>query len=177
MLFKTIIFILSISLGWYLVKSGYLQNWVATVLPNMFVAEFIAGVLYTSFLTSPIAVAMLLVLAKEGNPIIIALLGGMGAVLGDLLIIKVFRDNYKSDVDNVSKQLRLRKITALLKKFHLEFFIPLLGAIIIASPFPDEIGLLMLGVSKLKYGEIAKISFALNSAGILLIVAPINLLS
>lgn len=176
-LVKTAIFILSISLGWFLVKNGYLQNWVATILPHMFVAEFIAGALYTSFLTSPIAVAMLLVLAKEGNPIIIALLGGMGAVLGDLLIIKVFRDNYKSGVDNVSKKLQLQRISAILRQFHMAFLIPLLGAVIIASPFPDEIGLLMLGVSRLEYKQIAIVSFILNSAGILLIVTPINLLS
>jgi len=175
-LLKTIIFIFSISLGWYLVKSGFLHTWIATVLPHRFIGEFIAGALYTSFLTSPIAVAMLLVIAQEGNPIIIALLGGLGAVCGDLFIIKVFRDN-EGDIDNASKQLHLQRITVILRQFHMEFLIPLLGCVIIASPFPDEIGLLMLGVSRLKYDEIAKISFVLNSAGILLIVTPINLLS
>ena len=54
---------------------------------------------------------------------------------------------------------------------------PFLGAIIIASPLPDELGLVMLGDSKLKYREIAIISYVLNTAGILLIVVPVNLLS
>ncbi|MBI2017827.1 hypothetical protein HYS92_02145 [Candidatus Daviesbacteria bacterium] len=176
-LLKTLVFIFSISLAWFLVKSGYLHSWVETVLPHQFIGEFIAGALYTSFLTSPIAVAMFLVIAQESNPIIIALVGGLGAACGDILIIKLFRDNYKNDVDNVSKQLHLKRISIFLRLFHFEFIIPVIGAIIIASPFPDEIGLLMLGVSRLKYGEIAKISFVLNSAGILLIAAPINLLT
>ncbi|MBI2018624.1 hypothetical protein HYS96_02850 [Candidatus Daviesbacteria bacterium] len=175
-LIKTALFIVSISFGWYLVKSGILLNLIATVIPYKFIAEFIAGVLYTSFLTSPISLAMLLVIAQESNPIMIALIGGLGAACGDLLIIKLFRDN-KSDVLSVTRQLQLHKIDTILKKFHLEFLIPLIGAAIIASPFPDEIGLLMLGVSKLTYVRIAKISFVLNSAGILLIVTPINLLS
>lgn len=176
-LLKTLVFIFSISLGWYLVKSGLLHTWIGTVLPYRFIGEFIAGMLYTSFLTSPLAVALLLVIAQEGNPIVIALLGGLGAAVGDLILIKLFRDNYRGDVDNVSKQLHLKRVSIFLKFFHLEFIIPVLGAIIIASPFPDEIGLLMLGVSELKYIDIAKISFVLNSAGILLIVTPINLLS
>lgn len=176
-LFKTAIFILSLSLAWFLVKSGYFQNWVATVLPHMFVAEFIAGMFYTSFLTSPISVAMLLVIASSGNPLIIALFGGLGAAAGDLLIIRLFRDNYKKQVDGFSRQLQLEKVNKFLKKYQLEFLIPLIGAIIIASPFPDEIGLLMLGISKLEYKQIALVSFILNSAGILLIVTPVNLLS
>lgn len=176
-LIKTAIFIFSLSFGWFLVKSGYLHSLISSILPYQFIAEFIAGMLYTSFLTSPISVAMLLVLAGQGNPIMIALLGGLGAACGDLLLVRIFRDNYKKEVDGVSRELQLQKIDNFLKKFHLEFLIPLLGAIIIASPFPDEIGLLMLGISKLEYKQIAMVSFILNSAGILLIVTPINLLS
>lgn len=176
-LIKTAVFIFSISLAWFLVKSGYLHSLISSILPYQFIAEFIAGMLYTSFLTSPISVAMLLVLAGEGNPIMITFLGGLGAACGDLLLVRVFRDNYKKEVDGVSRELQLQKIDNFLKKFNLEFLIPLLGAIIIASPFPDEIGLLMLGISKLEYRQIALVSFILNSAGILLIVTPINLLS
>ncbi len=175
-LFKTAIFILSLSLGWFLVKSDYLHNLISTVLPYKFLAQFIAGMLYTSFLTSPVSVAMFLVIAGEGNPVTIVLLGGIGAAFGDLLIIRLFRDNYKNEVNGVSRQLQFQRIDNFLKKYHLEYLIPLLGAIIIASPFPDEIGLLMLGISKLEYRQIALVSFILNSAGILLIVAPINLL-
>lgn len=176
-LFKSAVFIISISLAWFLVKSGVLHDWIAIVLPHRFIGEFIAGMLYTSFLTSPLSLAMLLVIAGQGNPIIIALLGGLGASFGDLLLVRFFRDNYKEEVDGVSRELQLQKIDNFLKKYQAEFLIPLLGAIIIASPFPDEIGLLMLGISKLEYKQIALVSFILNSAGILLIVTPINLLS
>lgn len=160
-----------------MVKSGYLHSWVNIVLPYSILAEFIAGMFYTSFLTSPISVAMLLVIAVEGNPLLIALVGGLGAAVGDLLIIRLFRDNYKKEVDGFSRELQLQKVDNFLRKYQVEFLIPLLGAIIIASPFPDEIGLLMLGISKLEYKQIALVSFILNSAGILLIVTPINLLS
>lgn len=172
---KTSIFILSLSLAWWLVKSGSLESLVKTVLPVRFVSEIAAGVLYTSFFTSPISVAMLVVLAQTNNPIITALLAGLGAILGDLIMVKLFRDRLSSDFQFVSREIQL--VSNFLKIFHLDFLIPLIGAFIVASPLPDELGLLMLGASKLRYFHLAILTYILNTAGILLIVAPINLLS
>lgn len=177
LLLKTAIFILSLSFAWWLIKSGYLQGLVDTILPLRFVSEIIAGVLYTSFLTSPISVAMLIVLAQENNPVITALLAGLGAVIGDFIIVKLFREKVSSSLTAFVKHLPMQTINWFFNRFRLGFLLPLLGAIIIASPLPDELGLMMLGVSKLKYREIALLSYILNTAGILLIVTPINLLS
>lgn len=173
---KTAIFAVSLSLAWWLVKSGYLNNLVEAALPLRFVAEFLAGIFYTSFLTAPIAVATLLVIAGTNNPILTALLAGVGAAFGDLVIVTLFRRNLSKDVDIISHELHLRWVDNFLKKWKLDFITPLIGAIIIASPLPDELGLLLLGASKLKYYQVAILTFVLNTAGILLIVAPINLL-
>lgn len=177
LIFKTVIFILSLSFAWWLIKSGGLNQLVTAILPLKFISEIIAGIFYTTFLTSPISLAMLIVLAKENNPIQTALLAGLGAALGDFLIIKFFRTEIASDINQFSKQLQLEKITKFLQKLHISFLIPILGAIMIAAPVPDELGLLMLGVSHLKYRDIAILTYVLNTAGILLIVIPINLLS
>lgn len=137
-------------------------------MPLRFVAEFLAGIFYTSLLTAPIAMATLLVIASTNNPILTALVAGVGAAFGDLVIVTLFRRNLAKDVDvNVNN---------FLKKWKLDFITPLIGAIIIASPLPDELGLLLLGASKLKYYQLAILTYVLNTAGILLIVAPINLL-
>lgn len=177
LLVKTTFFILSLSIAWWLIKSNYLQDLIDAVMPLRLVAEIAAGILYTFFLTAPVSVAMLVVLAGQNNPILTAILAGLGAVLGDFLIVKFFRERISSELNEFSKQLHLQKINVVLQKLHLDFLAPLLGAIIVASPLPDELGLMLLGVSKLRYQEIALISYILNTAGILLIVAPINLLS
>ncbi len=167
---------MSLTLAWWLIKTGYLHTVVDRVLPVRFAAEIIAGALYTSFLTAPISVATLIVIAESNNPIIVALLGGLGAVVGDMLIVKLFRDNLSKDVKYVSHELKLQIITKFLNFFHLGFIIPLIGMIIIASPFPDELGLVMLGGTNLKYRELIVLTYVLNTAGILLIVLPANLL-
>lgn len=177
LIFKTIIFILSLIFAWYLIRNGILDNLVLKVLPIKFAAEFLAGMFYSSFLTAPISLAMIIVLSQNNNPITLAILAGLGAATADLLIVKFFRKKIAKEVNLVSHELHLQKASAFLKKLKMEFVIPLIGAMIIASPLPDELGLLMLGVSKLKYYEIAILTFVLNTAGILLIVIPINLLS
>jgi len=146
-------------------------------LPVRFLAEFVAGLFYTSFITSPIAVAMLIVLATDSNPITLALLAGAGSVAGDLIIIKIFRKELSKDINLATHQLHIDIVNKILRKLKLDFITPLLGAIIVASPLPDELGLMMLGASKLSYKQIALISYVLNTAGILLIVTPINLLT
>ena len=49
------------------------------------------------------------------------------------------------------------------------WLIAFLGALIIASPLPDELGLTMMGFSKIKTSLFIPISFLLNSLGILII--------
>src|SRR3990167_7067009 len=174
---KTFIFILSLSFAWYLIKSGILDTLVHSLLPIRFLAEFVAGLFYTSFLTSPIAVAMLIILATDSNPIILAFMAGAGSVAGDLIIVKLFRKDLSQDINLATHQLHIDRVNKILRKLKLDFVTTILGAIIVASPIPDELGLMMLGASKLSYQQIAIISYILNTAGILLIVAPINLLS
>jgi len=55
---------------------------------------------------------------------------------------------------------------------HLRLFrwsMVLFGALVIASPLPDEIGLAMMGLSKVKTLLFIPISFSLNAFGILII--------
>ena len=120
---------------------------------------------------------MLIVLAKSNNPFSLALLAGLGSALVDILIVKFFRKEISSDINLVSHELRFAKINNFLLKWKLTFLTPLIGALVIASPLPDELGLMMLGVSKLKYYQIAVLTYVLNTAGILLIVVPVSVLT
>ncbi|MEN9561421.1 MAG: hypothetical protein RIQ56_694, partial [Candidatus Parcubacteria bacterium] len=47
-----------------------------------------------------------------------------------------------------------------------KWFAPVLGAIIILSPLPDEFGLALLGFSKLKIWVVLLLAFVLNAIGI-----------
>lgn len=173
---KALIFFLSLSVSWWLLDTGYLHSLVDKVTPIRFLAEFVAGMLYTSFLTSPIALSMLFVIAESNNPIIIALVGGFGAVIGDLILIHILRKNVGKDLSYMGKFFLIHRIRAFLKLYKLDFLIVLTGAIIIASPFPDELGLVMLGATNMNYKQLALLTYILDTTGILLVVLPVNIL-
>jgi hypothetical protein len=54
------------------------------------------------------------------------------------------------------------------------WILPVLGAFIIASPFPDEIGIGLMGISRMKTWQFLLLAFVLNSTGIFFIVTLAN---
>ena len=175
LMIKSVIFIISLSVAWWIIKSGVVNQFVDSLSTLKFVAEFIAGAFYTSVLTIPIALAMFISLAPNQNPIIFALIGGLGASVVDYLLIKLYRNNVSKDLLPLTKHFKIFLIRKTLKLLHLDFIIPVLGALIIASPLPDELGLFFLGSSNLSTRQIFILTYIFNTTGILVIVAPINL--
>lgn len=174
---KSFIFLLCLSLAWFLVKSEYIHYLLRAISPLMFVSELLAGAFYTSFLTSPLSVGILIVLADEGNPIIIALLAGLGAAIVDLFLVLVFRQHFTKDVLMLKHEPIVKIINRVLRKYHLGFTIPLLGVLVIASPLPDELGLILLGAQEMQNKEILVLTYLFNTIGILLIVLPVSFFS
>lgn len=133
----------------------------------------IGGLFYTSFLTAPAATVVLIAVGQTTNIYLVAILGGIGAVAGDLLILKFFRFLFKKFSFAVhADTFRLWKKQ--LHRSHLDFIGYSLGLVIIASPFPDELGLALLGTSRLSYFKIAVLTFFANSIGILAVISAIR---
>ena len=132
-----------------------------------YLGTFISGIFYDYGLTSGIATALLMILAKSQNLIIAGFIGGLGALIGDLIIFKVLRYSFKDELLKLGKEKIFRKLGKILPKFS----IPALSCIIIASPLPDEIGIFLLAFSfKIRYGFVILASFILNTLGIFAIL-------
>lgn len=136
-----------------------------------YAGTFCAGILYVYGFTAAPATALLLVLAHNQNLLLAIPLAGAGSVVGDLVIYKIIRDNFSDEVDRL-KSTRLmrwcrRRIPPALRKYVL----PVLGAIFVATPLPDEIGISLLAASpmiKTKY--FVYLSFILNTLGIMAVI-------
>ncbi len=135
-----------------------------------YVGSFIAGIFFVSTFTVAPAGVVLFKLAQIYSPILVALSAGVGAVIGDYVIFRFLKDSVFEEIKPVFMKLGGSYITRLLGTPYLGWLAPVLGAIIIASPFPDEIGVGLMGISKLKNWQFLTISFLLNSLGILLVI-------
>lgn len=156
-------------------QTHYPRIIIEGLLPYWMLAAVFVGVLYTSFLTVPFAIIGLYLLSEHIDPLPLALLAGFGAMLGDLIIIKIFRQIFSfisTGVHIKEKTDWFVTIKKLLKAWHLNTFAVIIGAIIVASPLPDEAGLALLGLTNISYTRLMFLSFILNTIGILLLVAP-----
>lgn len=136
-----------------------------------YVGAAITGIFFVSTFTVAPASVVLFHLAQEFNPILIALFAGAGAVIGDLLIFRFLKDGVFDEMRPLVKRLGGSHIAVLFRTPYFAWIMPVIGAIIIASPFPDEVGIGLLGLSKIKWWQFALLAFVLNALGIFVIVS------
>jgi len=160
---------LSIFIAIILAKTGALESLITSTQETRFIGSFIAGVLFVSVFTAAPATVALGEIAQSNSVIIVAILGGLGALVGDLFIFRFVKDKLSEDLLNLIRRSKSERLAVIFRMKGLRWVVPLMGALIIASPLPDEIGVVMLGLSKMKNSLFIPLSFILNSAGILVI--------
>lgn len=169
-LIKDILFIcLGIFIALVFSRSGFLDE-IIGFLGNGVMASFVAGIFFTSVFTiAPASVAMIHLV--QNTPIgTVVLWGALGALCGDLILFFFIRDRFADDLKHSFKPSFVKHIV---RSFHfgfLKWFSPILGAFIIASPLPDELGLTLMGLSKMRVIVLVPISFFMNALGIYLLV-------
>lgn len=138
-----------------------------------YIGVFIAGILFVSTFTVATGALILLVLAEKLSTIEIGIVAGLGAVVGDLTIFRFVKDHLIQEIEDLFKNNHLqgRHISRILHTKYFNWTLPVIGAIIIASPFPDELGISLMGFSKMKTYQFILISFLLNAIGIFLVVS------
>lgn len=137
-----------------------------------YLGAFLAGILFVSTFTVATSALVLLVLAETLSPLEIGLIAGLGAVVGDMLIFNLIKDNLTNEIEEIYDQMDTGH--HLKKLFHSKYFswtLPVVGAVIIASPLPDEMGISLINLSKMSTFKFILISYALNSIGIFLVVS------
>lgn len=137
-----------------------------------YVSIFIAGFLFVSTFTVSTGIVILLVLAERFSPLEIGIIAGLGAVVGDLVIFQFVKDKLVDELKDIYHQIdRKRQLKRILYSKYFRWTPPVIGAIIIASPFPDEIGISLMGLSKMKTYQFILLSFILNAIGIFLVIS------
>lgn len=177
LVFDIIIIALGIAVALFLSKIGAIDAMVNALKDYSILACFVAGIFFTSTFTIAPASVAIVHLSREIPLPSLALWGALGAVCGDLILFFFIRDRFTEDLKHTFKPSTVRHV---LHSFHfgfLKWLSPILGALIIASPLPDEFGISLLGMSKVKTSVLVPISFTMNFLGIYFIVGFANLIS
>lgn len=132
-----------------------------------YLGALLAGVLFVSLFTAAPAVVMLIALSESLNPVVIALIAGTGAMLGDYLILRFAEDKVAYELKPIALRLGIPQAIGWLQgRRATTWLVKLTGAFVIASPLPDELGVGLLGVGTASKTEFLALCFALNTGGI-----------
>ena len=164
------VIILSVFVAIILVKTDVFGKVLTSTKELEVLGSFIAGMFFTSVFTAAPAIVTLGEIANANSILLTAFFGGLGAVVGDLIIFRFIKDRLSVHFMEIIGHRGLgRRFKVLLKMKYFRWFTFLVGGLIIASPFPDELGVSILGFSRLRMSWFIPLSFSFNFIGILLI--------
>ncbi|MBN2095595.1 MAG: hypothetical protein JW727_06100 [Candidatus Aenigmarchaeota archaeon] len=137
-----------------------------------YAGTFLAGVGYAYGFTAAPATAILLVLGKSQNLVIAGLIGGIGALVADLIIFRFVTHSFSDELKMLSEEKVCVRIGSFVPCFLRSHLIILLAIFVMASPLPDEMAVLLFaatGVVSIR--TFSMLSFILNTAGIFTVLA------
>ncbi|MES2203465.1 MAG: hypothetical protein V4474_04040 [Patescibacteria group bacterium] len=157
---------LSILFALVLMQSGVVEAMVAAG-GNIYITSFVAGIFFTSVITTAPAIAVFGGLQEGGNILLISLVGGAGAVVGDYLLFAFMRNRMDKDVEHLISKKRSRRLRALFSRPTFKWFTPFIAGVLIAIPLPtDELAMTLLSIAKLPNRLFIPLAFAFNTIGI-----------
>lgn len=167
---NTTFLILSIAVFIYFIDSDPVRIFITTLGGLGYLGAFIVGILFVSTFTVAPATVALFYLADKHHPIEIALIAGLGSVIGDYIIFRFLKDRVYKELAPIFGKYKRSHLKTLIKTPYFSWFSTILGALLILSPVPDEFGIGLLGLSKISLWRFIMITFVLDVVGIFLIV-------
>ena len=167
---NTFLFALGLIVFYFLAQTPEVDNFIKNLGALGYAGAFFAGLFFVSTYTFVPAGYLLFEVAKYLNPLEIAIAAGIGSMIGDYIIFRVIRDHVIHELKPYLSSIGTPKVRRLFRTPYFAWLLPLSGAIIIASPLPDEFGVGLIGASKMKNHHFLVVSFLLNAVGIFLVV-------
>ncbi|MEO8581419.1 MAG: hypothetical protein ABI425_02440 [Patescibacteria group bacterium] len=171
--YKNLTFLLiSLLIAFFVLRNETLHSFLMHLGNLGYIGAFFAGLLFVSTFTVATGAIILLVLAETLSPIELGLIAGFGAVLGDFVIFRFVKDDLTTEIKLLYNIFdRKHQFKKVLRTKYFSWSLPVVGALIIASPLPDELGVSLMGISKLKTYQFVLLSFVLNMVGIFLVTS------
>ena len=171
---KIFALILVIILSYFVFSNPNVREFVSHLNGWGYLSAFLAGTLFTFGFTSPLSAGLFITLNPE-NIWLAGILGGLGAMLGDLFIFKIIRFSFMDEFERLEHTPNMKKFSMLMDNFlghRIKVYLMYaLAGFFIASPLPDEAGVIMMAaLTRIKPGVLAIFSLTCNTIGILILL-------
>jgi len=168
--------LISIALAYFILTSSYIRDFFANAGTFGYIDSFIIGFFFPHGLTVIPATSAFLVLAENLSPLVIALIGAVGAVISDYIIFRFIGDKlilgFEEIADDISHSLKkeIERIkTRAIKSKLFRRFIPIIAGVILASPLPDELVAILFKTAKFEPKKFLIYAYIFHFIGIFII--------
>jgi len=164
----------SIILTLVLLQIPFFHEMIAALGKFGYIGALIGGILFVSVFTAAPGLLLLLTLAETHPALPLAIVAGIGGVFGDFIILSMLSNHANETLKSFKNNDGIMKTVRILRHTKYRFFLTVLGAIIIASPLPDELGLSLMGLSKMKRSTFLWLTFSLNAIGVYILLRAVQ---
>jgi hypothetical protein len=156
----------------YFLFSGLLYEPLHSALVYLgYFGTFLAGLLYPYSFTSSAGTAILLILAKEQNVLLAGIIASAGVLISDMGIFFFVKFSFSDEVQKLSKETIVQALSRRIPASLRSYLLMAVAGILIASPLPTEIGIiLMASVKKMSTKKFAIIVYGLHVSAIFVIL-------
>lgn len=172
-----ILLILSVVISIYLSTQPWFLSFLHSVGGLGYLGAFIAGVFFVSTFTVPACIVFLTVLHQHLSVPEIVIIAALGALVGDFLMFHLVKGGLEEDLKPVEKYVEGTHLWKLLHTSHFRWTLPVVGALLIITPLPNEIGISLLRLAHMPTPEFVVVSFFLNTLGILSVTLATKFIS
>jgi hypothetical protein len=168
---KLSLFIMSVILV-YVFFSGLAYKPLNDALVFMgYFGTFLAGLLYPYALTSAAGTGILLILAKEQNILLAGVIAGIGALISDIILFLFVTHSFSDELQKLSKETIVRTVNRWIPDSIRVYLLATFAGLLIASPLPTEIGiLLMTSIKNISFKKFIIIIYVLHASAIFVIL-------
>jgi hypothetical protein len=168
---KLSLFIISVILV-YVFFSGLLYEPLHSALVYIgYFGTFLAGLLYPYALTSAVGTGILLILAKEQSLLLAGVIAGVGALISDIILFFFVKHGFSDEVEKLSKEPVVRTVNRLIPDSVRAYLLGVFASILIASPLPTEMGiLLMASIKNMSIKKFIILVYILHASAIFIIL-------
>lgn len=172
---KLTLYLIFIFSAYYFFTADSSSSYVSLFVNHGYWSIFLAGLLFSYGFTTPFSIGIFL-LSDPPSVFLASLIAGFGAFLADLVIFAFIRFNMMDEFKRLQKTTPLKSFGSFFHKYvnvNLQkVILYIFAGFIIASPLPDEFGVVLLaGLSKAHPGIFAFVSFVFNTLGIFIMLS------
>src|SRR5688572_15746322 len=95
--YLTAVFI-SVFIAIFLASNETFKSWLLHLGSLEYIGALVAGSLFVSSFTTAISIVVIGIMTENINPMALALIGGVGAVMGDYLVFKLIKSHLSEEL-------------------------------------------------------------------------------